>query len=515
MKVKYVNLLSLVLLLVMLVACEDKDEGKKGRDTSKMTDSEYVNYWVLDSMSIYYLWNNKLPAESALNFKLSPYDFLDQLTGYEKSLYGEVFSRLEGTHLNIPKSSTTSSDLGFEFIRIQFVDSYNRPLFYRYLVVYVKRGTKAESFLKRGYLISHVDDVAITQGNWSSLLYQNKGEYKLRFEKNRDDMNRNITQERTLSVTTGYKNTPIFMDTVYTEGSHKIGYIVYNSFEAGGEATLPYDVDLANILTDFKENKKITDLILDFRYNGGGLVRSARFLASALVPQRSLENIFEVKTYNPDIQSYLNKLPDNNVYKKSMMYEYFTDKVSNGGGSLAKIPELGDQLNNLYVIGTQNTASASEMVINTLRPYMQDAGKNVFLIGETTRGKNVGSWAIYEENNSKNTYVLWPITFQSHNKLYPRAESSAYASGFTPDVEADDFEMLGEGLKNLGDKEETMLKTTISKIVNPSLVKTKKTETKKNYIIKGSSLDRKSGAGHMYIDKRDVKIIDIKLIKEK
>lgn len=516
MKAKLIFLFSILSLFMFFSACDDNDDSKP-TDKGEETDNEYVNNWILDSMSYFYLWNDKLPNESDLSFNSDPYDFFDSLLGYEASLYdGYPFSRMEGTHINIPKTaiadnSATSSDLGFEFIGIYFMNQSGAVAYVANVITYIKKGSLAETQgLKRGYLIGKVDDVKINENNWYSALLQGKSSYKIEYATNQIDLEKGITETKTINVTPGYVENPIFLDSIYTVNNRSIGYVMYNSYEAGGESTLPYDVELSKIFSRFKE-KGVKDLIFDLRYNGGGLVRSAKFITSALVPNRNTENLFEVKTYNSEIQGQLDRLPDTNVAKISWMYEYFTDNVqTNKGQVLASIPKLGDQLDNLCFIVTGNTASASELTINALKPYYSNTGKNIYIVGETTVGKNVGSWAIYEENNTRNTYVLWPITFKSHNKLYPAAESSNYANGFSPDSgwKTEDLDMLPYGLQELGNKDETMLKAAMARLTGGTKSYTKYESGR--ILKRGSSLDRKKENNLMYTDRKDIKSLNIK-----
>lgn len=517
MKAKLIFLFSILSLFMFFSACDDNDDSKP-TDKGEETDNEYVNNWILDSMSYFYLWNDKLPNESDLSFNSDPYDFFDSLLGYEASLYdGYPFSRMEGTHINIPKTAiadnaTTSSDLGFEYTAAW----YENPRV-AITILYVKKGTQAEAMgLKRGQAIIKVDDKNLYDQNetslgglyWVDALKRGKSSYTIDIY---DPETKQIKTSQTLYTTPNYNENPILLDTIYTINGRNVGYIVYNSYEAGGETTLPYDVELAKIFTHF-EQERVKDLIFDLRYNGGGLVRSAKFIVSALAPiTRGTKDIFEVKTYNPTIQAELDKLPDTNLTKISWMYEYLSNNVENNNGQkLAPIATLGKQLDNICFIGTGYTASASEMTINTLKPYYTDAGKNIYLVGENTVGKDVGSWAIYEDNNERNTYVLWPITFKSHNKLYPKKESSNYSNGFRPDVEADEFKTLASGLKGLGDKDETLLSAAIARLTDGNT----KIYTRSNAIdmmIRGkSSLDTKKNRNLMYTDRKDIKSLNIK-----
>lgn len=522
MKLKFLFYLLMIVLIMPMsfIACSDKDDDKeipnppRDGDDEENEKNKYVNNWIYDNLADLYLWNDKMPEKDGLDLNLDPYVFffLDDGVLYRYGQKtGDRFSRIEGTHASIPKSvanleeaAVGMSDIGFEYINIQFINENKIPTGkYAYLVLYVKKNTNAEKQgLKRGHLILEVDGTEITTSNRHNLLYQNKGSYTLSV--NDYELKKRVSLK--ISTTSGYEENPIFLDSIYTIGGRKIGYVVYNSFEAGGEAALPYDVELSKIFTKFRDGG-VSDLVLDLRYNGGGLVRSAQFIASALVPDRNADNIFEIKTYNPSIQAELDKLPDNNATKKSWMYDYFVDNVKNSKGQiLSEIPRLGDQLNNLYVIGTRFTASASEMVVNTLRPYMQEKQKNVILIGENTVGKNVGSWAIYENDNSDNTYVMWPIIFKSHNKLYftEPAESSRYAQGFTPDIEGIDFDLFdrGEGLKKLGDIEESLLSAALAEIAGTKTRSASYSKTgQKKFISKESSLENKRNANQLTIEK--------------
>lgn len=517
MKAKLTFLLSILSLFMLFCACEDNDDNKS-KDKGEETDNEYVNNWILDSMSMYYLWNDKLPKESDLNLNADPYDFFDSLLGYEASLYdGYPFSRMEGTHISLPKSAvadnaTTSSDLGFEFTAAW----YENPRV-AITIIYVKKGTQAEAMgLKRGQAIIKVDDknlydkdeTALGGLYWVDALKRGKSNYKIDIY---DPATKEIKTDQILYTTPNYQENPIYLDSIYTINNRSIGYIMYNSYEAGGEAALPYDVELAQIFTRF-EREGVKDLIFDLRYNGGGYTRSAKFIVSALVPiTRSAKDIFEVKTYNPSLQAQLDKLPDTNLAKISWMYEYLTDNIENSNGQkLSPIATLGKQLDNICFIGTGYTASASEMTINTLNPYYKEAGKNIYLVGENTVGKDVGSWAIYEDNNERNTYVLWPITFKSHNKLYPREESSNYSEGFKPDVEADEFKTLASGLKGLGNKDETLLSAAIAKLTGGETKSYTKSDAEDMVIRGKSSLNAKKNRNQMYTDRKDIKSLNIK-----
>jgi hypothetical protein len=87
---------------------------------------------------------------------------------------------------------------------------------------------------------------------------------------------------------------------------------------------------------------------------------------------------------------------------------------------------------------------------------------DVFLIGATTAGKNVGSTTIYEANDPKNKWGMQPIIVKSFNSL----DQSDYGNGFTPNiVDADNGAQLP-----LGDTGEKLLSLAIQNITNSGRV---------------------------------------------
>lgn len=493
MKKRYSLLLMACISLVFFGSCEDKDDDEV---SPSLSDNEYVNKWIYEQMDEWYLWRDQMPNESKLNLDSNPETFFKSLLYANESRFaGHYFSRIESTHDNLPKSlradsNSPSANLGFEYIPVRISDSGSSLAL---VVVYVHKRTNAASQgIKRGDVIFAVDGQSITVDNYTTLLSGSKSNYTLTI----NDYKEKKTIDLPITVTYDYQENPLFLDSIYVEGNRKIGYLVYNQYEFGNSSTRPYDVELAQKLASFQQ-KGVTDLILDLRYNLGGYVLSAQALCSALVPNRSSKNIFEIKSYNSIKQARFDALPDNNAEKVSYLYDYFVDNITGSGNkSLASIPKLGDQLDNLYILGTTNTASASELTINALKAY-----RRVVLVGETTTGKNLGGWALYKDEDVRNNYVIAPIIFKSYNKN----KESNYSSGFLPDIEADDFEMLTDGgLRPLGDRNETLLNAAISGITGVRGRTTTRMSEVKYTKLPGSSLDRKFNA-YKLLDTKEIR----------
>lgn len=132
----------------------------------------------------------------------------------------------------------------------------------------------ARAGLGRGTIINQVDGQWITAGNlnavYSKLLAPN-GAATLSVADNQGGFG---VSEHKLTAELIYEN-PVLYHDVLEYGEHKIGYLVYASFDAA------FDGELLDALQAFKD-AGINDLILDLRLNGGGYVMSSRMLASCI-----------------------------------------------------------------------------------------------------------------------------------------------------------------------------------------------------------------------------------------
>lgn len=181
----------------------------------------------------------------------------------------------------------------------------------------------------------------------------------------------------TLTVAT-YKENPIVLDSVYTTNGTKTGYMAFNSFLGDTTQT---KADFQRIFTNFS-NKGVQDVIIDLRYNGGGYVILQDELANYLAPNAANTQVMETQQFNNKYAAEFNKTTR---FKKK--------------GSL--------NLNRVFVIVSNNTASASELLINSLKPFM-----NVQLIGPgATHGKPVGYFPIGVMD-----WYVFPVSFRTVNK---------------------------------------------------------------------------------------------------
>lgn len=213
-----------------------------------------------------------------------------------------------------------------------------------------------------------------------------------------------------------YAEKPVYMDTVYQLGAQKTGYLVFNSFLGN---TAQINAEFQRVFSKFAA-MQVTDLVVDLRYNGGGYVSLAEKLANYLVPYGNNGGLMMKQTYNSqnsqnNTNSYINKT---------------------GGLQLSKI----------YFIVSRSTASASELLINSLKPYM-----DVRLLGPTaTHGKPVGFFPI-----PAGDWYVFPVSFKTSNK---NGEGS-YFNGLPVNA------AVADGLdKDWGDVQESCLAAAIRNI---------------------------------------------------
>ena len=193
----------------------------------------------------------------------------------------------------------------------------------------------------------------------------------------------------------------------------KIGYLSYLGFES------EYDAELIEAM-EYLAAKGITDLILDLRVNGGGSVNTSTMLGSMLLSEE-----YVGKTY-----ATLKRNPKNKLFPAEYLNEDCLITKNGLGDELAfkDLPNL--DLPELWVIASNSTASASEMVIKGL----EGLDVPVHIVGKTTNGKNCGM-DVMEKTFGSYIYTYAPITFMNFNAK----GDNDYADGIKPQVNFDDY----------------------------------------------------------------------------
>ncbi|MDR2848632.1 MAG: hypothetical protein LBV39_05955 [Bacteroidales bacterium] len=459
----------IVLMVATMTCCKDKN--------SENSENNPINDWILENMQVYYLWENKLPAKT--DKSLYPADYFETLL-YKPT---DRFSWIEENYVDLMNSfSGVVKEAGYDFNLFQISGTNNVAGG----ITYVKPGSPAEQAgLKRGDYFTTINKRQMTVNNYSTLLDEIGEAHTLGI----------ITDENftdiSLSVVV-YEENPILLDTIYTIESKKVGYLVYNFFAPdNGDGSKSYEKQLNTIFANFK-SAPIDELVLDFRYNGGGYISTAIIL-SGMISNCTSADLFGFEQYNDVLTGYY--LQKDTEFDKI----YFEDMITrtNARGAIIEstpIEHLG--MNRLYVLTSHGTASASELVINSLSPYLNN---NIVLIGDVTYGKNVGSMTLYEKDVVKqktNKWGMQPIVMKSANK----EGFSDYGAGFPPDVAINEWDY---DIKPLGNLEEPMLQAAIDHIFERT--SQVRRSNIKQYKHIGSSIDRTPARQNMLITPRDLK----------
>lgn len=307
---------------------------------------------------------------------------------------------------------------------------------YGYVVQSVYPASTASTFgVERGTFIYEVNGKAIDKGNYMSvyldLVAPTQNSVKLLAGNGTEE-----PKEITLTVTE-IDPTPILMHTIIEEDNHKIGYLVYEAFDAA------YDNELLDVLASFK-TAGITDLVLDLRYNGGGHVISSKMLAGCLAGSFCKDKIFQYYRYNKSRMETVErtKKETGNAYDASAKYFYDNFVYDNYYG--VNLDKYNLSQANLYILTSESTASSSELMMNSLKGI----GVPFTTIGERTNGKNVGM-EVKDFDKGNYSYELAPITFQYYNAQ----KETVPEKGLTADYTVSDW---NDGYVNFGDNCEPM-----------------------------------------------------------
>jgi carboxyl-terminal processing protease len=420
---KKIFYLSVILLVTLATACKKSGNSNPNSPTKTGSTLDLIK----DSVYLYakedYLWFDQLPTYAAFGPRSytnsvdltaltneldalsqyainpatnKPYEYSVNNPGHAKYSFiddGTVSAELNGI----------KGDFGFDA-------TFNNVSDLR--VEYVYPGSPAAlAGVKRGYKIMSVNNSTSITYNVPGTMAESTA--NINFLTNALYYSSTITMvlkkpdstSYTVNLTTAdYNVNPLLKDTVYTVGTHKVGYIVFNSFVSDAVA----DPLLDPAINSFAA-QGVTDLIVDLRYNGGGYVSTAEHLDNLIAPSAKTASMMYASYYNSNLVA--NKDP-----LLTALYGSNNFSVAANTVNFAKSGSLN--ISRVFFIMTDQTASASELTINNLRPVM-----DVEFVGTTSYGKPVGFFAL-----DINKYQMYTPEFSVQNS----AGVGGYYDGFTP-----------------------------------------------------------------------------------
>lgn len=431
---KKLRLATLFLVVLLVASCnKNKDNDKK---VVQLKDEE-ISEWIYENMQYIYFWNYLIPQG------LNPLTESDPAAFYESLLYREEdkwsfitsdYTAFEAELDGVPESMGYSPAFGL------FRNSDKVFI----VVEYVYPGTPAsEAGLKRGDIIMTIDGSPMDTTNYLDLYKQSSYTAGLGIY---DGESITLSGETVSMVSRVISADPVLHHEIIDPDSSKIGYIAYAEFISGATNEFVNSLDL--VISDFL-NSGVRDLIVDLRYNPGGQINMAGYLASSIAPASTIAS-----------GSVLVKLLYN-----SFLTEYYTDRYGPESEEIFNYHFPGSNFNlnldRVYFLTTKNTASASELVISGLEPYME-----VNVVGDSTYGKYTGAW-VYPDTESppRHNWAIIPIVLK-----YANADDfTNFKDGLLPDYYVEDN--LLEAYP-FGDVDDPMIATAVNLIKGTPLKRT-------------------------------------------
>ena len=333
------------------------------------------------TMNKYYFWKDSI-SEVDYNDYYSPDELLEAMRFEPRDHWSYITTKDEnsqyydeGTYVGYGFGYSPDSN---DKLRITYL--YESSVFNDY-----------DYGIHRGWLINKINGVSVDKdSDLSDLLGSDDVgvSNNFEFESPVGDTISGTFSKKLISI-----NTVVYKDVIIS-GSKRIGCFVFQSFIG------PSKDELTNLFNDFN-SESINELVIDLRYNGGGMISIVEHLASLIIPDNLNGQKFLRYVHNSD-NSELNE----NIYFKVNSNSLKLDKV--------------------YFITSKGSASASEAIINGLDPYL-----DVYIVGNDTYGKPVGMYPI-ESTISNLIYV--PVCF----KLVNAVDYGGYYEGLKADSYVDD-----------------------------------------------------------------------------
>lgn len=389
-----------------------------------------VNEWIHSELADHYYWNEVVKITTAPSNSLAPNDFFDQtllslpwakvqdhtenpatIDGTWGPQYNTEDGSVRNTYSFIEYTGGTRADdrevtFGFR-VRTFYINSAGTQ--YALLVIWVQENSPAwNAGLRRGDWIVGFNNQAINKTVFEQL--------NSVFVNQSGPMDITLTSGRRMNFRAAETSREPISDyhskIITSPGGRRVAYLYYNEFEWGVKENYDYSFhnSMRQKFAEFRQGAA-TELVLDLRYNSGGYITTCQLLSS-LVSGANKSQIFAKMLRS-------NTNPDAAKYGNPQELSFVNEPNS-----------LSLPARRIYVLTSEITASASEMLISSLRGIDFE----VVTIGTRTNGKNVGMDQFLGSGESAG-WVMLPITFKCLN-----AKNDAnFAGGFEPNYYKDEF----------------------------------------------------------------------------
>ncbi len=380
--------------------------------------------FVYSKMQDVYFWNNQTSQINVNDYSTAE-DLLDAMMytpekgGYDKWSYIETQEEYNSWY-------EEGKGLGLGY-RYYWTD--NNKISVRFGYVY-KNSPADLAGIKRGDTLLAINGISVTDiektNNWETITGKDEEGIEVNFKILSSGIEKNLLIKKAY-----YTRETVCDNNIFTVGGKKIGYFNFLNFLDSSES------ELDNIFSNFKNNG-VSELVLDVRYNGGGKIHIANHLGSLIGGNNVIG------------KNFINYLHNSNKsnWNKSETFEDVTNSLN---------------LKKVYIITSSSSASASELLINGLKPYI-----DVIIIGDKTYGKPVGmyNWEFSDK-------VIVPICFKTTNA---NGEGDYYSGIDAQYYVGDNFDY------QIGEQNEPRVKTALDLITGNTSSKTLKRSYKNEEI---------------------------------
>ena len=352
----------LMIGVAFLTACGGGSSGSiAGTPQAGNCTNDAQKQFVLDVMLDWYLWNSLLPADVDINLYAGPEELLAHLTSFQPL---DDFSFI----------TTLAADTQFfgegKYEGYGFSSRFLAADDLRLTRVFVDSPANAAG-LARGQRILELNGRTIAEieaaEGINAVFDTSPIDFLVRPEPNGTEFLVNIAVDIvTIDPIPQARIIPV-------AGTPGVGYMELAQFISTA------DPEFDTVFGQFR-TANVTDVIIDMRFNGGGLVSTAELLGDYLGGSVAQNLVFSKTLFN-------------------------ADRSSNNGQEFFELRGNSLGLSRLIVIASQGTASASELVTNSMEPHVE-----VAIVGDRTFGKPVGQIGV-----EFCAQVLRPTAFQTTN----------------------------------------------------------------------------------------------------